>query len=334
MPKSSKPAVSIVLPTYNRARFLPEAFDAIKNQTFKDWELIVVDDGSTDNTKQIVKEFAEAFPQNVVYVYQENQGPAAARNKGLEIAQGRYIAFYDSDDLWLPHHLEKCVTALEKNPDVSWVFAACKLVEYPSGKVVNPNHLYEPDGSPRGVKKLAVEKRDELFLIKDQKAALKCAIVEGLRAGLQNSVIRAEIFKKYRLNPQFRVGEDHLLVLQLLKAGFRFAYFDNVHVIYRMHEKNLSLAGRAKDLEEQTKVHLAFIQALAAIGPALSWREKQILGKRIADIYFWNIGYQFFLAGDHKKARFYFKKGLRHYPFCLSFWKTFFGCLLRSMRGS
>ena len=331
MRRSSRPLVSIILPTYNRARFLRDAFKAIRKQSFSDWELIVVDDGSKDDTKDVFDDFKRNVSQEVKYIYQENQGPAAARNKGLNYAKGKYIAFYDSDDIWLPDHLERCIQALEKNPDVYWVFGACRLIKYPSGKVVNPNHLYDPDGTPRMVLKLKVEGREELRVIKDQKAALRCAILEGLRAGLQNSVMRSEIFKRCRFYSEHRVGEDHLLVLEALKSGFCLAYFDRVHVIYRMHEKNLSLASVSKDLEEKVHVHLEFIRALSSIKHCLTWRERTLLARRISSIYFWDMGYMFFQSKDYKKASYFFKKGLRYYPFSFKYWKIFSWCLLKKL---
>src|SRR5438552_17827230 len=91
-----QPAVGIILPTYNRAKFLPQAFAAIQNQQFQDWELIVVDDGSTDNTRELVTELSRGWPQPVRYVYQENQGAYAARNTGLGLAISEHVAFYDS----------------------------------------------------------------------------------------------------------------------------------------------------------------------------------------------------------------------------------------------
>src|SRR5438105_77041 len=105
-----RPAVSIILPTYNRAKFLPGALASIRAQQFTDWELIVVDDGSSDDTAAVIQELGSGIAQPVRYHRQENQGPYAARNTGLDHAAGEFVAFYDSDDLWLPHHLHDCVT--------------------------------------------------------------------------------------------------------------------------------------------------------------------------------------------------------------------------------
>src|SRR5262245_12368939 len=97
---SPAPSVSIILPTYNRAKFLPGALDAIGSQRWTDWELIVVDDGSTDDTREMVAELTRNWEQPVRYVYQENQGAYGARNRGLDMARGDFLALYDSDDLW------------------------------------------------------------------------------------------------------------------------------------------------------------------------------------------------------------------------------------------
>jgi glycosyltransferase involved in cell wall biosynthesis len=90
------PRVSIILPTFNRARFLPEAFASIRQQRFLDWELIVVDDGSTDDTDAVVRQSLQGVPQPIKYVKQENQGAYGARNTGVDHASGEFLAFFDS----------------------------------------------------------------------------------------------------------------------------------------------------------------------------------------------------------------------------------------------
>src|SRR5436305_3864507 len=101
MPGSpERPAVSILLPTYNRAKCLPQEFASIRSQPFTDCELIVVDDGSTDNTRELVEELTRGWPQPVRYHRQENQGAYGARNTGLDLATGECVAFFDSDDVW------------------------------------------------------------------------------------------------------------------------------------------------------------------------------------------------------------------------------------------
>ena len=105
------PLVSIVIPTYNRAWILEEAIESVLAQTCRDFELIVVDDGSTDDTGDILARYP-----GIIVVKQENKGVSAARNAGVSIASGKYLAFLDSDDLWLPKKLEKQIRFFRENP--------------------------------------------------------------------------------------------------------------------------------------------------------------------------------------------------------------------------
>ncbi|AOZ91955.1 glycosyltransferase [Paenibacillus crassostreae] len=118
------PLFSVIIPTYNREKFIGRAIKSVLKQTCTDYELIVVDDGSTDRTSKIVKSFGE----QVRYVYQKNRGPSEGRNKGITLATGKYIAFLDSDDFYLPNKLQKNKEFLENHPEChflySWYYAA------------------------------------------------------------------------------------------------------------------------------------------------------------------------------------------------------------------
>ena len=111
--------VSVIIPSYNREKTIGRAIESVLNQTFRDLELIVVDDCSTDNTRQVVEEYAQR-DNRVKYLLQKpNQGACCARNLGISAAKGEYIAFQDSDDEWLPEKLEKQLSAMQKkNADV------------------------------------------------------------------------------------------------------------------------------------------------------------------------------------------------------------------------
>lgn len=113
------PKVSVVIPTYNRSSLVCEAVKSALNQTYQDFEIIVVDDGSTDNTRDEVSGFGE----KIIYVYQANEGASAARNKGISVARGEYVAFLDSDDLFLPEKLSKQVELLDRNPNIGMVYS-------------------------------------------------------------------------------------------------------------------------------------------------------------------------------------------------------------------
>jgi len=105
--------LSVVIPTYNRYILLKRAINSLLTQTYPVDEIIVVDDGSTDNTKQIIKDFP-----NITYIYQENRGVSAARNVGIQRAKNEWIAFLDSDDEWHSEKLQKQIDFHRKNPDI------------------------------------------------------------------------------------------------------------------------------------------------------------------------------------------------------------------------
>lgn len=118
------PLVSIIIPTYNREKIIGKALDSVFAQTRQDFEIIVLDDGSQDNTKAVV----EAYGPKVKYFYQDNKGIAGARNSGMGRAGGRYIAFLDSDDYWLPAKLERQLALFDEHPDYGMVASQCGAV--------------------------------------------------------------------------------------------------------------------------------------------------------------------------------------------------------------
>ncbi len=127
-----KPLISVIIPTYNRGWILKEAVDSVLAQDFADYELIVVDDGSTDNTRQIL----DTYGQDIIVLRQPNKGVSAARNRGIAQAGGRLVAFLDSDDLWLPRKLSRQVDFFNSNPDA--VTCQTEEIWIRNGVRVNP----------------------------------------------------------------------------------------------------------------------------------------------------------------------------------------------------
>jgi len=114
------PLVSVTSPTYNRADTILRAIESVQNQTLRDWELLVVDDGSTDDTAGLIAARYAGEPR-LKLIRQENHGVSAARNAGLRASSGKYLAFIDSDDEFLPHHLELESAFLESHPEENMV---------------------------------------------------------------------------------------------------------------------------------------------------------------------------------------------------------------------
>ncbi|WP_347273679.1 glycosyltransferase [Candidatus Kuenenia sp.] len=117
---NKKPLVSIVMPTYNCAAYLPESIESILAQTYDTYEVVVIDDGSADNTKLVL----EPYMEKIRYIdLGRNEGLPTARNLGIQSAKGEYVAFLDADDIWMPEKLEMSIDQFMKNPDAGMVYS-------------------------------------------------------------------------------------------------------------------------------------------------------------------------------------------------------------------
>lgn len=120
------PLVSVIIATYNRANYLPLAIESVLNQTYKNLELHIIDDGSTDNTTQVVSQYLSDSRLN--YYKQTNAGQGAATNRGIRLSKGEYMAFLDADDLWILQKLELQVNAIQSKKDVGVLYSPCFVI--------------------------------------------------------------------------------------------------------------------------------------------------------------------------------------------------------------
>ncbi len=196
---SSEPVVSIVLPTYNRAHLLPRAVESILNQTYKDFELLIVDDASTDNTDTIVKNINDPRIKYIKCI--ENKGANAARNIGIKAAKGKYIAFQDSDDEWYLDKLEKQVKTMQKaSVSVGIVYSGYLKIE-------NKKSTYIP--------------RD---IINQLEGDISSELLEHNFIGTPAMLIRRECFEKVGLfDEQLPRFQDWELAIRLSKY-YHFKY--------------------------------------------------------------------------------------------------------------
>ena len=124
------PTVSVIIPTYNRREQLAFALDSVISQTVKLHEIVVIDDGSTDNTPEMLQEFARLHPDmRLIVIRQKNRGPAAARNAGIKAASGDLIAFLDDDDIWLPEKTERQLSVFSSDPQLDLLGCASNIVK-------------------------------------------------------------------------------------------------------------------------------------------------------------------------------------------------------------
>lgn len=179
--------ISVIIPTFNRALFLGAAIDSVLSQTYKNIELIVVDDGSNDNTKEILKSYGDKLK----YCFQENKGPASARNRGIEESSAEFIAFLDSDDRWDKNKLSIQLEEMQQNPD--YLLSHTQEVWYKNGKLLNQKEKHKKFGG---------------FIF--DKCLPLCAI------GMSTVMVRRELFEKIGLfDESFPCCEDYDLWLKL-----------------------------------------------------------------------------------------------------------------------
>jgi len=211
--------VSVVIPTYNRATILKETIKSVLSQTYRNFEVIIADDGSTDNTKEIVQSFKD---NRISYIWQENSGtPAAARNTAIKNAKGEFIAFLDSDDLWFPKKLEKQIEEFNKNSGILGVATngivipmkpTIKILSLKNNKTVHYRELLANTSNP---------------IINSSVLIRKC-VVDAI--GLLDE------------EPLLKAIEDYDYWLRILKYKDKsILILKDVLIKYRAHESNLTI---------------------------------------------------------------------------------------------
>ncbi len=203
-----KPSVSVIIPSYNCARFLPEAIESVRAQAFPSLEIVVVDDGSTDNTRDVVASW-----QDVKYIRQDNQGPSAARNRGLAETTGDFVALLDADDLWTPDHLDTLLPPLLDDATLQFSWGNVQVIQL--GPASQQAEVVE-----------VVEENSPLFLV-------------------GATVCRRSVFQQVgEFDTDMRLAEDLDWIARARQCEVPYAKLDSVVLIYRKHDQSLT-AGKS-----------------------------------------------------------------------------------------
>lgn len=273
--------VSVVIPFFNRERCLSRAIDSVISQTYENWEIILVDDGSTDNSSKIAEDYSRMYPGKIRIFNQENKGHGPARNKAITEARGAFIAILDSDDQWNNNFLKRTIDAFEFYTDVDWVYVNAKRITE-DGSVIEPSIF---DGSNSSdFRNLKILKVEHLNIIDDANF-LVAAIASTVKAGA-NSVVRREVFKKV-LYPSIRVGADRVVIISAIAAGFRFGFIDEILLTLYHHSNNNSIAAR-NDMHKNIMIRQEMVKVYEYVNRQvdLDKSSKAVLRKRLSDVYF------------------------------------------------
>ncbi|MEM9217704.1 MAG: glycosyltransferase [Cyanobacteria bacterium P01_F01_bin.150] len=274
---------SIIIPVYNGAFFLSQAIDSIIQQGHNLSEIIIVDDGSTDNSQDIVQPYLKQ--NNVRYIYQQNQGVAAARNRGMEIVNGEYVAFLDQDDLFLPQKLEKTIQVFEQYPEVGIVHSGWRRI----------NKHAHPIVDVRPWENIAVLDLHEWLL---RMPVLFSAMF-----------FRREWLEKARpLDTQFIQACDVDLVQRLALMGCPTVWLKEITVCYRQHDRNESLKTLLQ-AQESWEVRNKFF-ARSDLPPSIRAREAEYRYHTLV----W-IAWRLFITQHLAEACQYLKQSLQYSPY-------------------
>ena len=225
---------SIVIPTYNRDDFLPKAIESVLAQSFADWELIIVDDGSTDNTKEVVSQYSDS---RITYIYQKNAERSAARNNGIMHAIGEYVCFLDSDNYMKPDRLEKLSAIIAKENE-----CACYYTDIEYNDVA------------KGIVKIKKGKEYPFPMDVD-------LLIQDIIATPQ-LCCSTEILRKHQFNSSLSIGEDMELLFRIT-AEYPLIYIPNQATVVEVeHEgRSVAFANKSKASEKElTALKLMFTQ--------------------------------------------------------------------------
>ena len=215
--------VSVIVPVYNVLPYLRESLDSVINQTYKDLEIIIVDDGSTDGSDAVCEEYAK--DSRVKVIHQKNHGLSAARNVGLDIARGDYIAFLDSDDVYLPDMIQTMVEGIQKSQaDV----IVCEFIRVYSKKNITKKKIKKIHG-------LIIT--DEETISRDDAIKL---VTNKLRPCVWNKLYKKEVWNELRF-PVGRVFEDTWIIPPMFEKFERIHFIPQTLIIYRQRSKPFSL---------------------------------------------------------------------------------------------
>lgn len=214
--------ISVITPVYNAGNVIGKTLESIFNQTYKNIEIVLVDDCSSDNSQQVIEEYAKNHPEIVYFRQPTNQGAGAARNKALELARGQYVAFLDADDLWYPEKTEKQIELLkEKNGAFS--YTAIEMIDG-DGKVVKK-------------KRKVRETIDYKFLLHNTMIATSTVIVDRTVLG------------DFRMSLR-RGGQDYATWLMLLRNGTIAYGINEALEQYRVGNKNSLAGSKGKSIKQ------------------------------------------------------------------------------------
>jgi len=335
-----EPLVSVIIPTFNRAYCVGKAIDSARAQTHRNTEILVLDDGSTDGTRDLIEQ-SYADDERVRYFFHENRGVTATRNRGLALCRGDFVALLDSDDIWSPWKLELQLTCLRNHPEIGMVWSDMEAIG-PGGEVVSRSYLRTMYHAYRWF-----PRQEQLFpqsfplaeiapglasVVGDRRfhtGEIFSQMIMGNLVHTSTVLLRRDWLDKVGgFNEELRFsGEDYDFHLRTCREG-PVEFIDLATIRYQ--------TGMPDRLtRDEYKIHAA-MNCLRTVLPLIEQERSQInlsnrmIRLRLAAMHSW-AGDVLLNMGEAPQARVHLRKSLRHQPWQLKAWKTL---ALASLPGS
>lgn len=225
-----KPMLTVIMPVYNAEKYLQKAIKSVLNQSFVDFNLIIVNDGSSDNSQAIIEQFNDK--RLTLIINKKNKGLIVSLNEAVKLAKGKYIARMDADDICLPERFEKQITFLEKNPEIAVLATKIELIN-PENESIGFWDLDQNTNTPQEIKKMM--------------AKSNCIAHPSI-------VIKTEIAQKYLYSKKQKASEDWDLWLRLLADNQKIAKLNEVLLKYRIHKNSVTQSFKKKQTAERKSI--------------------------------------------------------------------------------
>jgi len=291
------PKASIIIPVFNAEGYIGETLRSILDQSFSDFELIIVDDGSTDDTADIIQNFCD---QRIRYLYQANSGrPAAPRNRAIRESTGDIIFVFDSDDVMLPGKLKETIELFELAPSAGLVFTGFACINE-TGQIINPSFL-APYHTLTDLPKTQISKNG--FLIKADNALKGLAASNYL--GTSGVAIRRNVFETVGYFDEEVRNSDDFLMWQAIASQYDFLYIPDIYHHYRVRSGSISL----RRIEERAPGLIACVEKMKRYH-AHDANSIRLLDEKIRRYHF-EAGYSYFSQYQLRDARRSFLQALK-----------------------
>lgn len=231
----TKPLISVLIPVYNGERYIKEAINSVLKQTYQNFEIIIINDASTDNTEKIANLFVKKDQRIKLINHQKNKYRSGALNTGLKYANGSYISFLDADDIYLPDKLKKQLLFLEKNKDIDMVYSDFEVITREGKIIFRKSIIFTID--PKKIL-LSVAKKQKV----DATPSYRLLGHNGCYQIIPSCspLIRKSVFKKIKFDEKLVTSQDYDLWFQIIGHGFKIDRLPIIAYQYRHHEEQIS----------------------------------------------------------------------------------------------